>query len=102
MLGELRRQMLCRPPAYKDRTLDVVYGCFAAWYFDEKLGSALHLTRETLVERHAVCPIQQVELVVAWGLQVLESFAYHYATAGAGEHATAIVRDIDALPQQMV
>ena len=77
-------------------------GDFAAWKLDDKLARAPHLTRETLVARHAVRPIKQVQLLMARRLQLLEPFAYHYAAAGAREHTTAIMRDIDALPQQMV
>ena len=94
--------MLCGSRADKNWALDLVHGRFAAWKFDDKLARAPHLTRETLVGRHAVCPIEQIELVVAGRHQVLEPLAYHDAAACAGQHPTAIVCNIDALTEQMV
>ena len=70
------------------------------WKFDDKL-AAPHLTRETLVGRHAVCPIEQIEFVVAGRHQVLQPLTYHDAAACAAS-APAIVCDIDALTEQIV
>src|SRR5688572_33292439 len=98
MFCKLRRQMLCSSRADEYRALNLVHGSFAARKLDDELTSTPHLTREPLVWRHAVGPIEQVELVVARCLQVLEYFAYHDPADGSGEHTAAIVRDIDALP----
>ena len=100
MLRKLRGQMPGGGRADEYRAHDFGHRRFTARDLDEELRRAVHLTRKALVPDPCVRPIQQVELVVARRLQVLEPFAYHYAAACAGEHATAIMCDINALPQQ--
>jgi len=48
------------------------------------------------------CLVQDVPLVFGCRPQAFEPFAHDDAAGGAGERAAAVVRDLDAMPQQAV
>src|SRR5688500_13988421 len=102
MLRELGGEMLCGPFAYGNGPKSGAHWRRRPWDVYRQLTAAVHLAGEARTRRRSARDIEHVELVFARDFQALESFADYDEATRAGQLATAIMRDVDAVLRQPI